>query len=109
MITQKFDKDLKEYFQKNKTEITDNGFSERVMQHLPVRGRSYWIISLSAVIGIIITYLLKGFDNFLTQFNRIFNYLASIKLPFINLTSSIVILGLFVLLIIYIDYEESSV
>jgi hypothetical protein len=109
MSTQEFEKDLKETFQNHRTEIADNGFSERVMQHLPVRSRTYWIVSIFTIIGVTITFLLDGIDNLITLFNRLLAYFTKIDFPFINLTSIAIFVIALVLLIFFIDYEESTV
>jgi biotin transporter BioY len=106
---QDFEKNLKKTFQHTKTEIADHGFSEKVMQQLPVRNRTHWIVTIFTLIGVTLTYLLNGIDHLIILFNMALQYFININLPYINQTTIITILIALVLLIFYIDYEESTV
>lgn len=60
------DKLLKEFFSEHKTEIADNGFSERVVQKLPEQADRSWIVWIFASIGFLLTVLL-GVENGVVQ------------------------------------------
>jgi hypothetical protein len=51
METNNKDKMLKNYFDENKIEIADNGFSNRVMRQLPNKANKDWIVWVFAAIG----------------------------------------------------------
>lgn len=49
------DKQIRNLLQLNKTEVADNGFTDRVMQHIPKTDNKDWIIVLFGAIGTILT------------------------------------------------------
>ncbi|GAA6257028.1 DUF5056 domain-containing protein [Bacteroides sp. f07] len=54
------DKLLRDFFSKNKQEIADNGFSRRVMHHLPDRSRRLariWSAFIMAVVTVLFVWL----------------------------------------------------
>ena len=54
------DKLLRDFFSKNKQEIEDNGFSRRVMHHLPDRSRRLariWSAFIMAVVTVLFVWL----------------------------------------------------
>jgi len=55
METNETDKMLKIFFGEHKQEISDNGFSKRVMRKLPVQTDRSWIVWVFAAIGMAIT------------------------------------------------------
>ncbi len=55
METNKTDKMLKNFFNENKREITDNGFSQRVIRKLPERADRSWIVWIFGAIGTAVT------------------------------------------------------
>lgn len=58
------DKLLQNFFAENKQEIADNGFSHRVMHHLPNRSNRLIYIwnSFITAIGVVLFYRLGGFE-----------------------------------------------
>jgi hypothetical protein len=55
METNKTDKLLKDFFSEHKQEITDNGFTQRVMRQLPEHTDRGWIVWVFAAVGMAIT------------------------------------------------------
>jgi hypothetical protein len=55
MKTDETDKMLKIIFQEQKSEIADNGFTNRVISHLPETNSREWIVWLFAALGLSIT------------------------------------------------------
>ncbi len=58
MKTDKTDTLLKSIFQEHKTEIADNGFSNRVIRQLPENNSREWIVWIFAAMGLSITLFL---------------------------------------------------
>ena len=58
MKTDETDKLLKNIFQEHKTEIADNGFSHRVIRHLPENNSREWVVWIFAALGLSITFYL---------------------------------------------------
>ena len=63
-MTEIDDKMLKQFFNDNKNEVEDNGFSERVMSHLP--GKAQRLAKLSTLISFLLAItlfvILEGFQ-----------------------------------------------
>lgn len=76
------DKELKLLFQQNKTEIKDNGFTQRVMNNIPhKRNNTNWIIGAFSIIGIFI-FLMSGAGQILLEQVYIFiDYITDFKRP----------------------------
>jgi hypothetical protein len=55
METNRTDNLLKDFFSEHKQEVADNGFTQRVMQHLPEQADRSWIVWIFAAIGMAIT------------------------------------------------------
>jgi fatty acid desaturase len=55
METNTTDDMLKNFFSENKQEIADNGFTQRVMRHLPEQADHSWIVWIFAAIGMAIS------------------------------------------------------
>jgi hypothetical protein len=54
-IENKEDDLVQRFFEKNKSEISDNGFSEKVMKQLPAQKSLDWIVWFFAATGISVT------------------------------------------------------
>jgi phosphatidylglycerophosphate synthase len=67
------DKDLKKLFTSHKVEISDEGFSERVVQRLPQRTNilSQIIMITFIFIGFVLVFVLQGFAPILEQINQL--------------------------------------
>lgn len=59
--TDKNEMKLKSFFEENKIEISNNGFSEKVMKQLPENNDRKWIVWMFAALGLSIS-LLLGFN-----------------------------------------------
>lgn len=69
------DKVLADFFQKEKKEIADNGFSRRVMNSLPDREKrlsNIWAMFCTAI-GIILFFLFNGLDAILNILREAFD------------------------------------
>jgi hypothetical protein len=51
------DQQLKQLFAEHKTEIADNGFSDKVTRHLPQRSKTPLIVWIGAVLGSILFFI----------------------------------------------------
>ncbi|MCL2413804.1 MAG: DUF5056 domain-containing protein [Bacteroidales bacterium] len=67
------DKDLKKLFTSHKTDIPDEGFSERVVQRLPQRTNilSQVIMITFIFIGFALVFVLQGFAPIFEQINQL--------------------------------------
>lgn len=62
------DKIIEDFFAVHKEDIPDNGFTERLRDHLPVRRRSYnWIVLLFSLIGVILSFFLCLYNDVFTR------------------------------------------
>jgi len=81
------DKDLNKLFKSHKTDIPDEGFSERVVRHLPKR-RSILpeiIMPVFIMIGLILTFLVPGFTALvLEQINSLITSINHSQMPSIG-------------------------
>ncbi|MDH6313229.1 hypothetical protein M2137_002019 [Parabacteroides sp. PFB2-10] len=65
------DKIIKDFFAVNKEDIPDNGFTERLREHLPVRRKSYnWIVPLFSLIGVILSFFLCLYNDLFTRIGK---------------------------------------
>jgi len=75
------DKIFRNFFSEHKQDIADDGFSEKVMTHLPERGRkTEWIIPVFTLIGMLITLALVNVREMIYQ---IFGLLSEIPLYYL--------------------------
>jgi len=67
------DKDLKKLFTSHKVEISDEGFSERVVQRLPQRTNilSQVIMITFIFIGFVLVFVLQGFAPLFEQISQL--------------------------------------
>ena len=97
------DKLLKEFFEKNKVEIQDKGFSARLMDKLPEKERNTgWIVPLFALIGIILSISLIDIREVIY---KIFELFAGI--PLIYMMVGIMFFPI-VLLFLYLYKEREN-
>ena len=61
-MTEIDDKMLKQFFNDNKNEVEDNGFSERVMSHLPAQRLAKLWTLISFLLAITLFVILDGFQ-----------------------------------------------
>jgi len=92
--TDEFDKFLKSSFEKNNSIITDEGFTEKVISHLPTKrvftiNRNF-ILYLSGAISVLIFFISSGYKALYFSVTDIFNNGFHLIRP--SLTSLIVIL-----------------
>lgn len=66
---------LKSFFDENRKEITDNGFSKRVLKQIPETPNRDWIVWLFAAIGISISML---FGYYSGLFSTIYSFVLHI-------------------------------
>jgi hypothetical protein len=69
------DKMINQFFQAEKREVKDNGFSRRVMRNLPDRGEQLskiWI-AFCTTIGIVLFFLFNGLEAILNILREAFN------------------------------------
>ena len=78
---------LKSFFDENKTEIADNGFSKKVLKQIPETPNHEWIVwvfaAFGAAISLLLGYYTGVFATTLTYIQQIpFYYLAGIVFCF---------------------------
>ncbi len=74
-MTEIDDKSLNLFFQKEKQEVKDNGFSRRVMHNLPNRSRklsNIWV-TFCVLAGIFLFFLFNGLEAILNLLREAFN------------------------------------
>jgi hypothetical protein len=57
------DKQLERFFAQNKQEISDNGFSDRVTQHLPEKQRTPGLVWIFAVVSTLLVVLTGNYTR----------------------------------------------
>lgn len=69
------DKTISQFFQAEKKEVKDNGFSRRVMRNLPDRGEklSKMWAAFCMITGIVLFFLFDGLDAILNILREAFN------------------------------------
>ena len=84
------------FFAENKQNISDNGFSNKVLARLPETNDKQWIVMIMAALGTSITIVLGYYSGL---FNLICNYLQQVS-PFVLLGAfvSFPLVSLFVVL-----------
>ncbi len=109
MEQNKLDEQLKDYFQQNKKEIKDEGFSNRVMHALPRKKTPYYIVYIFLAFGVLLFLSINGFDQTMISFSNV-----SFTIPELKLTSvqSLGVVIAFVLIVcsvsvLGIDSEDS--
>lgn len=85
METNETDKMLKSFFSEHKKEISDNGFSKRVMRKLPEQADRSWIVWIFAAIGMAITIFLVLNSGFVNQV-----YILMKNVPYYYLLAGII-------------------
>ena len=97
------DKLLKEFFEKNKVEIQDKGFSTRLMHKLPEKERNTgWIVPMFTLIGIIISMFLVDIWGVIYKLYEIF-----VGIPLIYMMAGIMFFPI-VILFLYLYRESES-
>ena len=93
METNETNKMLKAFFTEKKQEISDNGFSRKVMMHLPVQKDFSWIVWLFAVLGMAISLYLGLNDGLIQQLFKILEHIpyyyllaAVLSIPLVGTT-----------------------
>lgn len=73
-MTEIDDKLFKDFFAEQKQEIADNGFSRRVMHHLPNRSNrlSQWCTTIIMAIAVILFFTLNGFQAVIATLREVF-------------------------------------
>ena len=86
------DKLITDFFLKNKKEISDNGFSKKVMLSLPEKKSTQWIVLVFSLIGFYISLLFMDVREiitnvffFIAQINPVYSIACFIMLPFVCL------------------------
>ncbi len=70
------DKLLKDFFSENKKEITDNGFTKRVMRKLPEQTDKSWIVWVFAAFGTAATLYLGINSGLFEQLMQLFRHIS---------------------------------
>lgn len=96
------EKIIVDWMEKNRIEIADNGFSNRVMHRLPVKKRDWsWIVCACALIGFVVVALLVAWQTLLSD---ILTFI--INTPIIYLAGGIFAVAVGAL--IYVLYREEE-
>ncbi|WP_300724524.1 DUF5056 domain-containing protein [uncultured Bacteroides sp.] len=90
-MTENDDKLLKQFFDENKQEIADFGFSRRVMQRLPNRARRLIFISnaLCIILGSALFFLMEAWKPILSTLGTTFGQLMQVDVTSIGLPTFI--------------------
>ena len=87
------DKMINQFFQAEKKEVKDNGFSRRVMRNLPDRGEklsNIWVAFCSAI-GIILFFLFDGLEALLNILHEAFNGAIQSGIAHIDIKSLLIV------------------
>ena len=92
------DQDFKKIFAAHKADISDNGFSKRLINQLPERKNILPQIVMVAfvMIGLVLAFILQGFTPILDQINNLINSISRMQMP--SLVSITAYLGVLALL-----------
>ncbi|NDW13395.1 DUF5056 domain-containing protein [Bacteroides sp. 214] len=96
---------LKEFFNQNKQEIEDNGFSSRVMKNLPGRENkriAQILTILCAVVSILLFILLDGVQNILGALQQAFINIVQHGITAIDITT---LLGI-ATVVVYLGFQR---
>ncbi|WP_321438364.1 DUF5056 domain-containing protein [uncultured Bacteroides sp.] len=91
-MTEINDKIVTNFFQKEKKEVEDNGFSRRVMRNLPDRGQrlsTIWAM-FCTIIGIILFFVFDGLEAILNLLREVFYGAMQTGLAHIDLKSLLI-------------------
>ncbi len=106
----KTDKDpfMEEIFKTHKFDISDEGFTDRVMRSLPGRSSllSQLIMLFSVIIGMVLTVAIIGADVILSNLSGLITAVASVQVPTIP---SVLVYTVGLMLISLIGYSISQV
>ena len=69
------DKIISVFFNQNKTEISDNGFSKKVACSLPEKEKNFWIIPVFGLIGF---YIALSLVDLKVAFQKIYLFIGTI-------------------------------
>ncbi len=98
------DNTLKQFFQQNRPEIPDNGFSVRVMRRLPEKkNKTNWIVPVFALIGTFISLFLIDIREVVL---RLFELVAGI--PFIYLLTGFMVFPMVILVLYFFCERERA-
>ena len=77
------DQDFKEIFTKNKIDVSDKGFSERVIRRLPERKSLLpkIVMLFSITIGLIFTFSITGITPLIEQINDLIKSVGNLQIP----------------------------
>jgi len=77
------EQELKKIFAAHKTDISDDGFSERVVRRLPERANilPQIIMTFFITVGLVITFAVQGIAPLLTQINSLITSISNLQLP----------------------------
>ncbi len=101
-MTKNEDKLLKEFFDSQRQEIKDNGFTHRVMRNLPVHKK--WLAQLWStvfiVIGVLLFFALNGLELVLGAFKEGFTAALQNGAEYIDLPTIVIIVAVCIGLIV---------
>ncbi|WP_321520101.1 DUF5056 domain-containing protein [uncultured Bacteroides sp.] len=97
-MTEIDDKMINQFFQAEKEEIKDNGFSRRVMRNLPDRGEKLskiWAAFCTAI-GIVLFFLFNGLEAILNILREAFNGAMQSGIAHLDIKSLLLIVLVFI-------------
>lgn len=92
-MTEFDDKTINQFFKAEKKEIEDNGFSRRVIRHLPDRSKKLsdiWSV-FCTVIAIILFFVFKGYEVILNILHEAFNGAMQTGIAHLDLKSLLIV------------------
>ena len=108
-MNDQYDNLLREYFGKHKTEISDNGFSDRVTRKLPLRPKHTWILYLSYFLGLTVFLYFGAWQRIVYLFSDFILVLGSFHTPSMQSVVAFLAITFIVGWFAKISFDESLV
>jgi polyferredoxin len=109
MKEQLLDNKLKEFFKNKKTEIDDNGFSNKVLRKLPESHSYNYIINLSLFAGLLVFVFSGGYQATMNLFLSFLNSISYFYMPSVESAVASLTLCVVILVVIRSIFEESVI
>jgi len=91
------DQDFKKIFTTHKSDISDDGFSKRLIEQLPERKSilPQAVMIVCIMIGLILTFAMQGFTPLFEQINSLITSISHLQMP--SLSSIFTYLGVLIM------------
>ena len=108
-MNDKIDEKIHEYFQNNKFETDDMGFSDKVMQKLPFEASHNWILYLAYLSGFLILIISGTFKWLMNQISSLLLSTDALHLPSLYSVLAFLSVVLLIWLFALISIDESFI